>query len=33
MFLADGEPLGNRVDADSEFGDLPDSEVEVAEDF
>ena len=33
MFLADGEPLGNRVDADSEFGDQPDSEVEVAEDF
>lgn len=33
MFVADGEPLGNRVDVDSEFGDLPDSEVEVAEDF
>jgi hypothetical protein len=33
MFLRDDEPLGDRVDADSEFGDQPDSEVEVAEDF
>jgi hypothetical protein len=33
MFLRDDEPIGNRVDADSEFGDLPDSEVEVADDF
>ena len=33
MFLRDDEPIGNHVDADSEFGDLPDSEVEVADDF
>lgn len=32
MFLRDNTPIGNVVNAESEFGDMPDSEVEV-EDF
>ncbi len=31
MFLRDDEALGSRVDADEEFGDMPDSEIEVAD--